>query len=1013
MPRNREPASTPGIPQLSPAERHVIELVATGASNREVAKAQQVSAKTVANQLTAVYRKLDVASRTEAVRALLDWGSNGPGHEPADIDEHVLADRGTQQRALAAQQAALAHGRGSVVGLIGAAGLGKTRLTRDAEATASNAGLTVHRLRTVRTAQGTFALLQALATALGDPPLPISTQPNAALTMGEAVLVMLERQAPRGPLLIVAEDLHDVEEGSLAALCHVAEHLADIPAGLVATWRPTNESPSLARLATISTVRTLPLEPLSPQGVDTIVRSRLGQTPSEELRRLLDAADGIPFFVHELLDGLTLENRVKVHRDEVGLTDDSLPGIITRRIGAQLAQLSAEAGHTVKMAALLGPQLVTEELAIALGVDPWELAHHMAEAVDGALLIRDGADVRFRHDLVRQAVVAATPPPEQERLRHEMVRGMAAADAPPFQAADHIAWRNAENTSAAAPGTDFDAVAWLHGMAQAELVAAPASAAGRLQQAIRLTTDEIKLWPLRLDLARARIFGGELDEALAVLEQTAPLGEVIDWARPEATGHPRDVDMLSSEVLFMRGALPQALEHMVSVGRSDHPNAPLCLADAGLTHLLMGNTDTALAFAEESSVHPGVVSDSRGVVAAASVKAWVHTMRLDADQAMRHAEGGLRHAERHRDAHYELPWLTVGQVHLNSHDLGAAMDAFTRGAGQAEEFGIGWQAPMYGGFMATTLDLAGHWRDARVQAQAAIEMSSETTYVVSGTVPFVILARIARRLGDLEHAGVMLKQAENLLAKGATDSADQVIFERARLLTETGRAEEGAAAMQFLLGRLSQGGIWLRIAEFALATRAIADAAGSEDLHAALDEGLEQVLSGSSRPCWATRMAALDQALLDGDLPIITGAVQALVDGGLPRLWAAEIRSLEMQVRLRHTGAARSDRGEVDGILAELVAVGAVAQAAALAGVAADHGLDCSAPPCPNTGFAALSHAEHAILTVLGDGLPNGAIARSLSMSRQRVEGHLAELRRKLDVTSRAELIAIAEQESV
>jgi DNA-binding CsgD family transcriptional regulator len=56
----------PRLPDiLSVAEREVVALVVAGMSNETVARARQVSASTVANQLAAVMRKLAVGSRAD------------------------------------------------------------------------------------------------------------------------------------------------------------------------------------------------------------------------------------------------------------------------------------------------------------------------------------------------------------------------------------------------------------------------------------------------------------------------------------------------------------------------------------------------------------------------------------------------------------------------------------------------------------------------------------------------------------------------------------------------------------------------------------------------------------------------------------------------------------------------------------------------------------------------------------------------------------------------------------
>jgi DNA-binding NarL/FixJ family response regulator len=52
---------------LTPREHEVLELVATGRSNREIAAALFISAKTVSVHISNLLGKLEAGSRTEAV----------------------------------------------------------------------------------------------------------------------------------------------------------------------------------------------------------------------------------------------------------------------------------------------------------------------------------------------------------------------------------------------------------------------------------------------------------------------------------------------------------------------------------------------------------------------------------------------------------------------------------------------------------------------------------------------------------------------------------------------------------------------------------------------------------------------------------------------------------------------------------------------------------------------------------------------------------------------------------
>jgi DNA-binding NarL/FixJ family response regulator len=68
----RETAPAPA--QLSAREREVLDLIATGATNREIADRLFLSPHTVKEHTSAVYRKLSVRNRAEAVRQAQERG---------------------------------------------------------------------------------------------------------------------------------------------------------------------------------------------------------------------------------------------------------------------------------------------------------------------------------------------------------------------------------------------------------------------------------------------------------------------------------------------------------------------------------------------------------------------------------------------------------------------------------------------------------------------------------------------------------------------------------------------------------------------------------------------------------------------------------------------------------------------------------------------------------------------------------------------------------------------------
>ena len=115
---------------LSAREREVAGLVAAGQSNRAIAERLFLSERTVEHHVTSIFNKLDVHSRVEVAAAMLR--------------ESFQADRGTeaaprhnlpnQQTSFVGREQDLAElkelvGRNRLLTLVGAGGVGKTRLT--------------------------------------------------------------------------------------------------------------------------------------------------------------------------------------------------------------------------------------------------------------------------------------------------------------------------------------------------------------------------------------------------------------------------------------------------------------------------------------------------------------------------------------------------------------------------------------------------------------------------------------------------------------------------------------------------------------------------------------------------------------------------------------------------------------------------------------------------------------------------------------------------------------------
>ena len=66
------------FPELTAREREVLDLLAAGRTNHQIAQGLTLSTKTVANHLSAIFAKLQVADRTQAILRARDAGLGHP-----------------------------------------------------------------------------------------------------------------------------------------------------------------------------------------------------------------------------------------------------------------------------------------------------------------------------------------------------------------------------------------------------------------------------------------------------------------------------------------------------------------------------------------------------------------------------------------------------------------------------------------------------------------------------------------------------------------------------------------------------------------------------------------------------------------------------------------------------------------------------------------------------------------------------------------------------------------------
>ncbi len=165
----------------------------------------------------------------------------------------------------------------------------------------------------------------------------------------------------KGVLLLV-EDIHWSDDGSLDLLEHLARTSQDVPLMIVCTARPTlfERRPSWG--AGLAAHAGLDLEPLSRQASLALVASILRKTPEipQALRELiLGGAEGIPFFIEEIIQMLIDQRVILPGADQWRVEPQRLaaarvPATLTGVLQARLDVLTAPERAVLQRASVVG-----------------------------------------------------------------------------------------------------------------------------------------------------------------------------------------------------------------------------------------------------------------------------------------------------------------------------------------------------------------------------------------------------------------------------------------------------------------------------------------------------------------------------------------------------------------------------------------------------------------------------------------------------------------------------------
>jgi DNA-binding CsgD family transcriptional regulator len=930
------------------------------------------------------------------------------------VDLQALHGRLAELTRLEAHLDRVASGSFQAVVVEGEAGIGKSRLLNAALELARGRGFHVllgrgdeiertrpfgpflEALASAADAEGPeqagVAAVLTSGSAATEMPLEPTRDPGLQYRVVDAFVDLVERLALAGPVVLALEDVHWADTSTLLTIRSLARRLKYVSVALLVTLRPLPRAPELERLVAVLAADgadQLLLAPLGEHAVVELVRELTGAEPAARLLEEVAGAAGNPLFVSELVQALADEGAIEVVDGWAEVREVSLPPSLRLTILRRLSFLSEATLDLLRVASVLGSAFSLRDLSDLLASPAARLLPSVREAIRAGVLEDRDARLRFRHDLIREAIYEDLPQNTRAALHLDAGRRLAAAGAPALQVAEQLAL-------GARPG-DAQAVEWLHEAAREEARRAPAVAAELLERALALTGGSSELRDRVLaDLVTTLLWSGRPKEAEARAREALAVGPP-----PELEGIVR---------LGLVEALSAQGRHEDVIAEAERAVGDGALP-AEIRSQLQAEAANALGFFDELEAAERAAREAVAIAPAGGdgatlgllVLSDVHRVRGELDQSLEHASEALRLAG-HRTGRRPRwpPEVFLGMALSGLDRYTEAHEALRAGREADERVGNVSYLPVYHYLSAAMLFGTAQWDDAVAQAESGLGLADEVGLGMLQSWPSELLARIAVHRGDLETAAAWLAAIE--IGGGAERATPaHALLEEARgdtagALLALGRAWDRDAARGVVYRRRAIGPDLVRLAL----------AAGERERAEAVALGLEDAAALAAVP--SLEGAALRcRGLLKGDLDLLMRAVEAYERG--PSAFACATTREDAAAALARAGRIPEAKASFEQALAVYDEVGARYDTGRVLATMRELGIGRKrrgARKRPLSGWHSLTPSELEVVGLAAQGLTNPEIGRRLFISRRTVQTHLAHAFRKLDVSSRVELAAEA-----
>lgn len=368
---------------------------------------------------------------------------------------------------------------GCIAIVVGPAGIGKTRLVREAVAMATRRGVGVFtafceshardvpfRVATqlLRASTGVSGMDEKAARAhvrtkvtdvtdedlvllydllgIADPDAPLPKIDPDAIRRRLSALVNSLALARTEPALYVIEDAHWIDTVSESLLEDFLSLVPQTSSMALITFRPDYRG----TLSNLRHAQTIPLGPLSDSSLKALLSEFVGKDPSVTGLKALIAgrAGGNPFFAEEIVRDLAERGTIVGHPGAYVLTADvdevEVPATLEATIAARIDRLRPEVKKTLKAAAVIGSRFDAELLsALVDSVDVTPLLEAELLEIAGNTPCREYA---FRHPLIHKVAYESQLKSDLARLHRHVAalienRDPASADSNAALIAEH------------------------------------------------------------------------------------------------------------------------------------------------------------------------------------------------------------------------------------------------------------------------------------------------------------------------------------------------------------------------------------------------------------------------------------------------------------------------------------------------------------------------------------------------------------------------------------------------